>query len=273
MDRGERYEALQRALLSALSGHQADLWTSLPGYIVSYDAATETCEFQPTLQVQYTSPVDDSKSWITLPLLPDCPVLFPSGGGCTLSFPLKENDEGVVFIASRCIDAWWQQSGSQPPPSIRMHDLSDGFVFVGPRSQPRVHSPSLSTDEVQLRTDDGGAFIAINPSNHNVRVNTSGGATVTATGEIDLISSAKIKMTAPLVQIDASTSFTVNGNTIHNGNTALNGNVTQTAGSGSGAVTLIGPVEVTHEVTANGHTVGAHTHSDPQGGTVGPPTG
>jgi hypothetical protein len=46
---------------------------------------------------------------------------------------------------------------------------------------------------------------------------------------------------------------------------ALNGQITQTqnAGGGTGAVSMTGPVTVTNELTANGHTVSAHHHTQP----------
>ena len=262
MDRKERDENLHQTLLTAMSGNQSDLWTTLPGIIESFDHNAETCEVQPTIQILFTSPIDGSKQWKTIPLCVDCPVIFPSGGGVTLSFPIAQGDECVIFFSSRCIDAWWQQGGVQPQAALRMHDLSDGFVLVGPRSQPRVHSPAISTTEVQLRTDDGQAFVAINPTSHLVRVVTSGAASVTATGEIDLTSEVKVKITAPAAQVDATT-FTVNGNTV------LNGSVSQGAGGSGGAVSLIGPATITNDLTAGGKSVEHHTHNvaNVQGGS------
>ena len=60
-----------------------------------------------------------------------------------------------------------------------MHDLSDGFVIPGPRALPKVVS-GISASAVQLRTDDGNAFVEVNPTTHNLLAQTTGSATVTA---------------------------------------------------------------------------------------------
>ncbi|MDR7283533.1 hypothetical protein J2X84_002357 [Pseudomonas corrugata] len=112
-----------------------------------------------------------------LPLLVDCPVQFPAGGGCTLTFPVKAGDECLVVFSSRCIDAWWQSGGIQAQPELRMHDLSDGFALLGFRSQPRVIH-GISTTATQLRSDDGAAFVEVNPTSHAITLTAPGGVTI-----------------------------------------------------------------------------------------------
>jgi hypothetical protein len=61
---------------------------------------------------------------------------------------------------------------------FRMHDLSDGFAFVGPRSTPRVLS-GVSTTATQLRSDDGATMVEVSPGKIrlqavNVEVHASG---------------------------------------------------------------------------------------------------
>src|SRR5690606_4330979 len=117
---------------------------------------------------------------LRIPLLLDCPVVFPGGGGVTLTFPIKPGDEALVVLASRCIDSWWQLGGVQGQAEQRMHDLSDGFVLAGVRSQPRRFT--VDTEAAQLRTDDGTALIELNPTSKAVRVQTTGDAAVQAGG-------------------------------------------------------------------------------------------
>ena len=202
-DRRERIADWNLTFRLALQNAQADLWTALPGIIQSFDPVAMTCEVQPTIRMKitgaafgtYKSPtiINDSSgnfAWDKLPVLLDCPVFFPAGGGCTLTFPIKEGDECLVIFASRCIDAWWQSGGIQNQAAFRMHDLSDGFVFAGVRSQPRVIS-NISTSSVQLRTDDGTAFMDLDPTTHvmtltattlNINANVAITGTVTDNG-------------------------------------------------------------------------------------------
>lgn len=176
-------------MLHALRNAQATVWTAMPGIIKSYNAAETTAEVQVAIKAQVTSKEGDV-TWETLPMLVDCPVLFPGGGGFTLTFPIKADDECLVIFSSRCIDAWWQSSGVQQQSELRMHDLSDGFVLVGPRSKPRVLSPNPRTNAVELRSDDATAWISIE-ANKNINVNTTGtvaivAPTITLTGDVTI---------------------------------------------------------------------------------------
>lgn len=161
MDRRERSNNFMDALLAMLQGWQSGIWTACPAIIVSFDPASETVTAQPSIQAQNRAP-DGKVSWQRLPVLVDVPVIFPSGGGFTLTFPIAAGDECLVIFASRCIDAWRQSGGVQVQPELRMHDLSDGFALVGVRSQPRA-LPNVSTTSAQLRSDDGLTYVELGP--------------------------------------------------------------------------------------------------------------
>jgi hypothetical protein len=155
------------ALKSALDDHQANIWTTLPAVVQSFNAQQLTVEAQPTLQAQILQP---NGTWIdtTMPLCTHCPVLFPGGGGFVFTFPIKAGDEGLLVFASRCIDAWWQQGGIQKQAELRMHDLSDGFFFpTGGLSQPNVPG-NVSTTSAQMRTKDGTSFVDLNETTQTI---------------------------------------------------------------------------------------------------------
>ena len=177
IDRRERFDDPIIAMRAAMQGNQASLWTALPGVVQSFNAARMTAEVQPTVMAQVEG-ADGSKAWVALPLLVDCPVLFPGAGGFTMTFPVRAGDECLMIFASRCIDLWWQKGGVREQADIRLHDLSDGFVVLGPRSLPRALAAVSATD-VQLRSDDGAAFVSIAPSG-NIAVTTPASASMTA---------------------------------------------------------------------------------------------
>ncbi|ASN17760.1 translation initiation factor IF-2 [Pantoea ananatis] len=165
------------------------LRVSMPGIIESFDPIACTCSVQPALKGQGADALGNMKS-APLPVLVDVPVIFPRGGGCTITFPVKAGDECLVVFSDRCIDFWWQNGGVQEPVDPRQHDLSDAFAFVGPQSQAQKIS-GISTTSVQVRTDDGSSFIELMQGgnvnittqlltvNGNVQVN----GTVTSTGD------------------------------------------------------------------------------------------
>lgn len=165
------------------------LRVSLPGIVQSFDPATCTCTIQPAIAGQGVDEKGQIQS-APLPLLTDVPVIFPRGGGCTITFPVKAGDECLVVFSDRCIDFWWQNGGVQEPVDPRQHDLSDAFAFVGPQSQAQKIS-GISTTSVQVRTEDGSSFIELMQGgnvnittplltvNGNVQVN----GTVNSTGD------------------------------------------------------------------------------------------
>ena len=169
ISRKERSNTMTDTVLAAMAGNQAEIWTAMPGIIQAVHP-NQTCDVQISTQIKYTNPVDGSISWIQIPKLLDCPLHFPRGGGCILTFPVMIGDECLVVFASRCIDAWWQSGGhNNNLPDNRMHDLSDGFAFVGFSSVPNVPS-SISTTSVQLKSIDGGAVVDLNPSTHAISI-------------------------------------------------------------------------------------------------------
>lgn len=226
----------------------SNLRVAMPGVIQSFNPEDITCVVQPSLMGQDTGS-DNNKESNPLQLLTDVPVVFPRGGGCTLTFPISPGDECLIIFADRCIDFWWQSGGVQEPVSNRMHSLSDAFVIVGAQSQANKIS-GISTTAAQLRTDDGAAFIEV-AAGHNITATTPGKLTASAQGGTEI--------TSPSIVL--------------NGNVTINGNLSQGMGDSGGTATMNGPVNVKNDVTAGGKSVIGHTHSgvQPGSGNTGAP--
>lgn len=157
---------LAQAIMSAMR-------VSMPGIIQSFDHDAVTAVVQPAIK---GVELDESGADVSvnIPLLVDVPVVFPRGGGCTLTFPVKAGDECLVIFADRCIDFWWQSGGIQEPVDERMHDLSDAFCIVGPQSQAKKIG-GISTSAVELRSDDGSAKLSLNPASGVISGTAPGG--------------------------------------------------------------------------------------------------
>lgn len=232
----ERVNDSQEALRLALDGHQAQVWTALPAIIQSFNPGAVTCVAQPAIKAQVRAP-DGSTQWVSLPLLLDCPVVFPRGGGCTLTFPIAADDECLIVFASRCIDAWWSAGGVQVQSELRMHDLSDGFCLPGPFSQATKIS-GISTSSVQLRSNDASTYIDLNPTSQKVKIVAPGG-----------------------FEVDAPTNLFTGAVTIQGLLTWLAGMAGSTA-SGV-AATITGVIKFIGSVTSNGKAIDStHTHHE-----------
>lgn len=162
VDRSELLNDPETAFRQGFQGGQAKMRTSFPGIVSKVNLAKMTCEVVCAIQAEVEDEFGNTQ-FVKLPPLPDCPIQFPSAGGFTITFPVAVGDEVLVHISDRCIDAWWQSGGIQPPAEFRMHDLSDGFCVPGIKSQPRVLS-NISTTDLQIRNDAGTAHIGMTPA-------------------------------------------------------------------------------------------------------------
>lgn len=217
------------------------LRVSMPGIIQSFDPIACTCTVQPAISGQVADEAGEFKS-APLPLLVDVPVVFPRGGGCTITFPVKAGDECLVVFSDRCIDFWWQNGGVQEPVDPRQHDLSDAFAFIGPQSQAEVIG-NISTSTLQMRTDDGAAYIELDPNSHAVNIVAPGG----------------LNVTTPLAKFSAA--VTISGMLTWMGG-MVGSLATGTAAKITGAIEFIGSLK------SNGKDISdQHTHNGVQSGT------
>ena len=167
-----RSGALAEVLASERQTINEQLRVALPGIIQSFDLGAVTAVVQPAIRY-IERDNDGNKVTQDYPLLVDVPVVFPRGGGCTLTFPVKEGDECLVIFADRCIDFWWQSGGIQEPVDGRLH-LSDAFCIVGPQSQAKKIG-GISTSAVELRSDDGETKLSLNPASGAINGTAPGG--------------------------------------------------------------------------------------------------
>lgn len=217
------------------------LRVSMPGIIQSFDPIACTCTVQPAISGQVADEAGEFKS-APLPLLVDVPVVFPRGGGCTITFPVKAGDECLVVFSDRCIDFWWQNGGVQEPVDPRQHDLSDAFAFIGPQSQAEVIG-NISTSTLQMRTDDGAAYIELDPNSRAVNIVAPGGFNVTT----------------PLAKFSQEVTIT--------GLLTWAGGMVGSLATGT-AAKITGAIEFIGSLKSNGKDISdSHTHSGVQTGT------
>ena len=110
----EELEAVRKDILSTLH-------CALPGRVEAIDPDTCTATIKPMLK---------TRSGISLPLLQDVPVFLPMRNGVP-AFDIATGDYCLVIFADGAIDKWFITGEEAEPVSGRMHDLSDGFAFVG----------------------------------------------------------------------------------------------------------------------------------------------
>lgn len=236
-NRVELYNDIEEVIRTAMDGRQVSVWTAIPGIVQTVNFTNMTCSVQPSIMGAIVDQNNVATS-VTLPLLVDVPIVFPSAGGFTITFPMAQGDEVLVVFSSRCIDAWWQSGGVQQPMEARMHDLSDGFAIPGPKSVPKAIS-SISSTGCQIRNNAGTTYVEISGN-----------------GKIKIVSPSEIDITAPLVAIT--------GNLTVSGTITAVGNISSSSGSIAAAVNVTAGVNI----VATGSLTGASIATTGGGGAV-----
>jgi hypothetical protein len=125
----------------------------------------------------------------------DVPVIWPSGGGAMLSFPLKVGDTVWLSFSQRNIEDWLYSDGTQEviPGDSRHFSMTDAVAF--PCLYTALSNLNPSTDNVELKF--GNHLISLRPSGElyitnggaEIKLNPSGtisanGATITTDGNV-----------------------------------------------------------------------------------------
>jgi hypothetical protein len=216
MDRREWLGDSQEAFRASFEGQQKELWTALPAIVVDVNLEKQTISAQGAIKGIITNK-DGSKSYPDppSPLFINVPICFPRGGGYAVTFPIRAGDEVLIVFSSRCIDGWWQSGGVQAPPSLRMHDLSDGFAIPGPTSIPNALS-GVSSNSLRVMNEEATKYVEISESKitvesdgdvevygENVEVNATNNAAVSGVN-INLTASAAVNITAPDIYLNGT---------------------------------------------------------------------
>lgn len=139
-----------------------------------YDPSAKpaTVKLQPTIQMRRQKANGEVINQ-SLPEIPKALVHFGGGGGFALTHPVKKGDEGLMLVSSRCLEGWMQRGDVQPQDHVRYHDLTDAVFLPGVRSKPRALA-NVSSDTVQLRSEDGNSFIELGSSTVKIKFGDGG---------------------------------------------------------------------------------------------------
>lgn len=241
---------------------QKSINTAIPGYILAFDASTQTAQVQIGIKRVYA----DGTSKPIAPLI-EVPVLV-YGGNSSLEFKVSPGDEGLLVFSQRCIDGWLNTGGIAENPLSRFHSLTDAFFIVGFRSNPKALK-NYDNDGIKLRSLDNSQrihlkddkTILITNSNGTIEIKPDGSINATAKNNLNLtVNGSSIKMTSSKIEIKSPTVI-INGLTIPGGS------------SGTNTATFNGTIKTTQDVIASSVSLKSHTHSGVEtgGGNTGAP--
>jgi hypothetical protein len=184
MSDAEFISAIEQYADSATEG----INTSVPGTVVSYNAATNRAVVKPSLprNIADDEPLDPPK-------IVEVPVLFHAAGGGNVSFtmPLQPGDGVMLNFQQRSIENWLNGS-NQAPDDPRQFDLSDCVAIPGLSNKGVVgHADDVvlkfGSSEVRLLKDGS---INIGNAGGSVHID-SGGNMILKAQSIQVQTSAK----------------------------------------------------------------------------------
>jgi hypothetical protein len=136
---------------TAIRARQADVRTSIPAVVKSYDATTQTCSCELAVWI----PTHEGE-WEGTPPLEDVPVVWPRGGGYFCTMPLAAGDAGLLVFSEVDFSAWrelgqdftvWREV-LRPKVSdaaqVRRHGMYGYFVPGGCASGKEISGASAS---------------------------------------------------------------------------------------------------------------------------------
>lgn len=126
--------------------------TSVPGYVLSFDAKTQMAEIQIGLKLhRATGEQEDRSPSIYVP------VQFWGGSGGTVEAQISRGDEGMLLFSQECIDSWVDQGGVAVKSEPRRFNQNDAVFIPGFRSIPNAIT-GFANDGIRLRNKAGDAY-------------------------------------------------------------------------------------------------------------------
>jgi len=103
----------------------SNVHTSLPGIIVSFDPILNKASVQPALNKKFDT------GEMTMPILENVPIIFPSSGNFSMTFPINVGDYVLLVFSERSLDLWKSVGGQVTPNDPRKFSLSDAIAIPG----------------------------------------------------------------------------------------------------------------------------------------------
>ena len=177
--------------------------------------------------------MDGDNNAIPHGIVSNIPYFRMQGGADAIILDPKVGDIGIAVFADRDISAVKASKAAANPGSMRRSDMADGMYIGGFLNGTPTQYVQFSSAGIKIHSPT--AIVLEAP---DIQINAE---------TVEIVASASTTVTTP--------TFTVNGATV------LNGSLSQGTGDAGGGATMLGPVDVTGDVTAGGKSLVTHVHS------------
>lgn len=193
--------SITTSLRTAIQGVMSSIRVGMPGVIESYDANEQSC---------YVKPVLTEYDGTELPILTRVPVIFPQGGGYSITFPLSAGDHVWLLFSERDIDSWLEYGGQRAPISPRMFDWSDAIAYAG--ISPYNSALDNATTDTLVIGEESSSGLKLKIKDGQVSIGTSTNELLKIISDlIAALQSAKVTTSLGLQPLDPATLTTLIG--------------------------------------------------------------
>ena len=149
MNRDTDYANMAQAIRFAIRQSLKDLYICMPGIVESYDAETQRAVVKGALKV-----VTTKKEEIDREAIHNVPVVFPSGGGFAMTFPLEQGDPVLLVYSQRGLANWKKTFDVAAPDIIGFFSEKDAIAIpgFGPTQGELEHMIAIESDGVHIKT-------------------------------------------------------------------------------------------------------------------------
>lgn len=256
---GDRTPSFQEMLGNSFDFHMADIYTSIPGIVVSVDnLADQRITVQPAINMRS----EDGVAVTERPPILNVPLHMPVTKQGGLTYPISVGTPVFLMFSMRGLQNWKRSNGYPTTPSdTRKFDIRDCVAIPGiypfSEAQNKGRVNAHSTDDVVLVHNIGGSECEIR---------------LKPNGDVIVNSPNQVQVNCVTSEVNASSSTTINApeNTV-NGNMTVNGDFTNTSGSftvTSGSIAMSASTgasmnaqfNMNGDIILNGKSVDNHTH-------------
>ena len=201
----------------------ANIYTTLPAKIISYDDKTQKAVVQPTIKRRDRDGDAESKGLVDMSVISGVLVMQPATPEGMVSFPIKAGFPVLLHFCSRSIDNYMYGDGVSPvdPQDYRVHQYSDCFATIGATTFPKAIGTDPSDFVIRFNVGTANENKVSLRANGDVTVDTPTKFVVNATGNVEVNTSADA-----IVNVSGDMTATVGGDTtIDCGQTTLTGDL------------------------------------------------
>ena len=153
----------QTELLNIIIANKiADVNICLPAKIVEYDYTQQRAKVQPSLNQKY-----NDGEVIELPIVHNVPVMHPSSGGASITFPVNVGDNILLVFSQASLEEWLEDGKQSTPDDPRQNDLTDAIAIIGLNPFNQI-SPATNNTDLLIKLND--AEVIFKPTG-NIHIN------------------------------------------------------------------------------------------------------